>query len=320
MLYATGGPAWGNGLTGILPVWDGPAPTDGIGMRFRFYVADNESESLKLIFADSRLRGPQPDTYLLEYNIYDNGLRYDDWVYTTWPLQGTYAQQEASLRVAVPDYIGEGKTGAKTFDPLMFPRQTYEIDGIDGLWKTDLITQTDLNQIEGSVMMTRGDIITDLSGWRADGSYLPLDAYRQWNVAVAFGPQTYNMAFALPDANARWLAPWEPLTFFSEFLHGDGLFRVNYWDFGIMREGSGEWESINKWRVSHHDGSLDDFGVGRSLLAGVPVIEFGNDPASTYLPVDSIIDIASVPEPSIFLLMATALAGLVWSQLRLKKA
>ena len=128
LLYLAAGPAWGNGLTGILPVWDGPAPTDGIGIRYRFYVADNYGDSLKLIFADSRLRGPLPETYLLEYNIYDSGLRYDDWVSATWPLQGTYVPQEASLRVAVPDYIGQGKTGAKTLDPVMFPRQTYEID------------------------------------------------------------------------------------------------------------------------------------------------------------------------------------------------
>ncbi len=319
MLYATGGPIWGNGLTGILPVWEGPAPTDGIGIRYRFYVADNESESLKILFSDSRFRGTLSDTYLLEYNIYDAGLRYDDWVDTTWPLQGDYVQKEASLRVAVPDYIGEGKTGAKTFDPVMFPRQTYEIDGIDGLWKTDLIAQTDLNQTEGSVLMTRGEIITDLSGWRADGDNLPLDSYRQWNVAVDFGQQTYSMAFALPDANARWLASWEPITIISEFLHEEGLFRVNYWDFGILHEGTGEWESINTWRVSHHDGSLDDFGVGRALLAGMPVIEFGNDPDSTYLPADSIIDITPVPEPRSLHILAMGLVWLVWGQLRLRR-
>jgi len=318
MLYAAAAPTRGNGLTGILPVWDGSEPTDGIGIRFQFYVADNDSEGLKLIFADSRLRGPQPDTYLLEYNIYSSGLLYDDWIYTTWPMQGTYTQKQASLRVAVPDYIGAGKTGVKTFDPTMFPRQTYEIDGIEGLWKTDLITQTDMNQIMGSVLMTRGDIITDLSGWRADGSYLPTDTYRQWNVSVDFGKQSYNMAFAFPNANAQWLASWEPLTFFSEFLHEDGLFRVNYWDFGIMREGTGEWEPINKWRVSHHDGSLNDFGVIRSLLAGTPVIEFSNDPSSTYLPVDSIIDITPVPEPSTLILIATGFAGLIWRQIRMK--
>jgi hypothetical protein len=286
-------------------MWDGSAPTDAVGVRFRFYVADNVSESLKLIFGASRLYGPGSDTYLMEYNVYDRGLRYDDWVSTTWPLQGTYTNQEASLRVAVPDYIQKGKTGVRSFDTEMFPRQTYEIDGIDGLWKTDLISQANLNQVEGSVMVTRGDIIADLSGWRADGTDLPLDTYRQWDVAVSLGEQTYNMAFAFPDENARWLAPWEPLNFYSEFLHTEGLFRVNYWDFGIKREGIDAWDSINTWRVTHHDGSLDDFGVIRSSHAGVPVIEFSNDPELSYLPVDSIIDISPVPEAGTLYLFVT---------------
>lgn len=318
-MCTAGVPAWG-GLTGIQPVWDGPAPIDGIGVRFRFYVADNDSQALKLIFADSRLRGTGDDTYLLEYNIYDRGLRYDDSVYTTWPLQGTYAYQEASLRVAVPDYILDGKTGAQTFAPEMFPRQTYEIDGIDGLWKTDLITQTDLNQVEGSVLVTRGDIVTNLAGWRTDGGDLPLDTYRQWDVAVSLGQQMYSMAFAFPDANAQWLSSWEPLIFFSEFLDGEGLFRINYWDFGIKSEGSGEWDPINTWRVSHHNGSLEDFGVIRSSHAGIPVIEFSNDPALTYLPVDAIIDISPlpVPEPGTLYIFITGTLALLGNAVRRK--
>jgi hypothetical protein len=206
-------------------------------------------------------------------------------------MQGTYAHREASLRVAVPDYIKKGKTGARTYAPEMFPRQTYEIDGIDGLWKTDLISQTNLNQKECSVVMTRGSILANLSGWRADGGDLPSDTYREWDVDVSFDGQTYNMAFAFPDANAQRLCSWETLIFFSEFLHSSGLFRVFYWDFGIKREGAGTWEPIYAWRVSHHDGSLDAFGVRRAWHAGVPVIEVGNDPGSTYLPVDTVIDI-----------------------------
>jgi hypothetical protein len=302
-----GSPAWGipYGLTGILPVWDGPAPSDGVGVRFKFFVAENESQHLKLIFGSSRVRGTGADTYLMEYNLYDRGLRYEDGVTTTWPLQGSYAYQQSSLRVAVPDYILKGKTGARTFNPEMFPRQTYEIDGIDGLWKTDLMTQTDMNQIEGSVALTRGDLVTELTGWRTDGADLPLDTYRQWNVAVSFGQETYNMAFAFPDASAQYLASWQPMTFYSEFLQSAGLFRVNYWDFGIKREGTGEWESMNTWRVSHHDGSLDDFGVALASHDGNPVIEIGNDPASTYLHVDTIIDITPIPEPAAFYIFVT---------------
>ena len=288
------------GLTGIRPDWSGTAPADGIGIRFRFFVADNESQSLKIMFSDSRLCGTHPNTYLLEYNVYDMGLRYEDWAYTTWPMQGTHVAQEASLRVAIPDYVGEGRTGAHTSCPNMFPRQTYEIDGIDGLWKTDLISQANMNATECSVEMTRGDIVSDLSDWRADGDNLPTGTYRQWNVKVEFDQQTYDMAFAIPDESGRHLCSWETLIFFTEFLHGQGLLRVYFWDFAIKREGSGSWEALHKWRVSHHDGSLDVFGVCKAQHMGIPVIEIGNDPTQTYLPADSIIDISSEESPSVF--------------------
>lgn len=296
LLCLISGSTWGipYGLTGILPVWDGPAPTDGVGIRFRFNVSENESEHLKLIFGSSSLRGPGSDTYLVEYNIYDRGLYYNDGTQTTWPLLGSYVYQQASLRVAVPDYMLKGKTGTRTFDPVMFPRQTYEIDGIDGLWKTDLMSQTDMNQTEGNVILTRGELVTDLTNWRTDGTDLPADIYRQWNIAVSFGGVTYDMAFVFPDANAKWLSSWQPMAFYSEFLHSAGLFKVNYWDFGLLREGASDWESINKWRVSHHDGSTEDFGVALSSYGGSPAIEFGNDPSSNYLPTGSVIDITPV--------------------------
>ena len=318
ILCITAPSAWAipSGLTGVLPVWEDAAPTDGVGVRFRFQVTDNESENLKLIFGASRLRGSGADTYLLEYNLYDRGLRYEDWVHTTWPLQGTQAYQQSSLRVAVPDYILKGKTGAKSFDTEMFPRQTYEIDGIDGLWKTDLISQRDMNHTEGRVELTRGDLVSDLSGWRADGNDLPTDIYRQWNVAVTFGERTYDMAFALPDDSARWLAPWEPINFYSEFLHSTGLFKVNYWDFGIKREGLG-WEPINTWRVSHHVGSLETFGVSRTSLNDMPVITFSNDRSLHYLPTGSLIDITpvSIREPDtryLYILGLVGLLGISW--------
>jgi len=297
--------AQANGLTGICPVWAGDSPPqDGIGIRFKFYVADNSSDYLKIIFSDSRLCGSQQDTYLLEYNLYDEGLRFDDWVYTTWPMQGTHVAGESSLRVAVPDYVAAGKTGAKTCSPEMFPRQTYEIDGIAGLWKTDLISQTNMNQQECRVTMMRGDVVTDLSGWRPDGTDLPADTYRQWDVTVEFGQAMYEMAFALPDGNARYLDPSEPLVFFTEFLHTSGLLRVYFWDFQLMRQSTGIWEPMYRWRVSHHDGSLNSFGICKASHNGKAVIEISNDPTMEYLPVGTIIDIAPTEKKVVLFLEA----------------
>lgn len=279
------------GLTGIRPHWESAAPEDAIGVRFRFFVADNESTALKIVFSDSRLCGAQPDTYLVEYNIYDEGLRYVDWTYTKWPMLGTRMSQEASLRVAIPDYVREGRTGARTSSPEMFPRQTYEIDGVNGLWKTDLVSQTNLNKTECAVEMTRAGIVSDLSGWRVDDSDLPAGAYRQWNVRVEFDRREYGMSFVVPDMNGEELCTWESLIFFTEFLHGMGLLRVYLWDFAVKKEGSDEWQPIDTWSVSHHDGSLEAFGVCKSEHRGIPVIEISNDPARSYLPVDSVIDL-----------------------------
>lgn len=289
-----------NGLTAIWPVFEGAVPYDAVGVRFKFRVASNTSEVIKIIFSDSRFCGNTADTYLLEYNVYDHGLRYEDPVNTVWPLLGDYIPRESSLRVAVPDYVMTDQVGVKTFSPNSFPRQRYMIDNIEGLWKTDLIYQYSLNNKTCSVEVNRGDVTDEVTGWKADGTWLPFDLYRQWHVEVECGPIVDHMTFVFPDDSAQFLCPSEPLVFFTEFLNGVGDFKVFYWDMGIKRNSMNSWQPIFTWEVSRHDGSINDFGFRLAEYEGNPVVEISNNSATPYLPVGSIIDLTkSCPENAV---------------------
>ena len=74
---------------------------------------------------------------------------------------------------------------------------------------------------------------------------------------------------------------------------------------------------MNSWRVTHHDGSLDEFGVSLTSLNDIPVITFANDRALSYLPPDTLIDITptTVGEPAtlgIVIIGLVTLFGITW--------
>ncbi len=134
--------------TSINPVFaPGEEINDIVGARYKFELRQNESPFIIIVFGWNRLRGESAETCLIENNVYADGLSYPDGVCTTWPLLGEYLPATGSLRSAVPDYNRHGWVGARTLSPLMFRRQSYLIDGIDGLWKTDMISQANLNNV-----------------------------------------------------------------------------------------------------------------------------------------------------------------------------
>ena len=80
-----------------------PGPNDLTGVRFRFQVIKNQSQSLRLIFGFNRFHTPGSSfNYLLETNVYSGRLTYSDGGCTTWPLLGVYTEAESSLRLAIP--------------------------------------------------------------------------------------------------------------------------------------------------------------------------------------------------------------------------
>ena len=75
-------------------------------------------------------------------------------------------QAQASLRLAIPDYnyhfgLTPGiTTGILTREPVGYPVQTYLIDNISNLYKSDAITQRSLNGLVALVTIERGGTLT----------------------------------------------------------------------------------------------------------------------------------------------------------------
>jgi len=287
-------PAQCNGNMGVRAYFaPGLGPQDITGLRYKFHAADNDQAGLdlKILFGAIRLYTPGAiDTYLLESNLYTRGLLYNDPTCTTWPLLGTLVGSETSLRLAVPDYVGLGKTGAKTFAPLVFPRQSYLIDGLP-IPKTDAISQLNLNQTTTEVMITRGELVSDKTGWKCVGS-LDADTYQQWDTSAIVGPMTYDIAFALPDSNARFITSNELINFRTEFYLFPGLFKVYLWDFQFKRESTASWEPLTHWIVDDQCGDVSAYGVRLASFEGQTVMEISNDGPGSFLQPGTIFDLS----------------------------
>src|SRR5262249_48236120 len=282
ILMLAAGAAYAQGLTGMLPFFPpGEEVTDAVKAHYHFKVVANQSPGGKILFGSNRFYGTGAETYLIENNFYSNGLLYGDPVCTTWPLEGTTLFAVTTLRVAVPDYNLLGKTGAKTFAPLEFPRQSYNIDAPTGAPKTDMISQFDLTRREGTVEISRGDLVSDDSGWKCSG---PLDAsvYRQWSVVVTVDAIQYAMAFALPDDGAHYFTPYEILNFYTEFFQHAGLFKVYFWNFEVQRETATTWIPLRWFRVHNDAPTGTEWGVRLTTHKGIRVIEVSNDAPAAF--------------------------------------
>lgn len=272
---------------------------DIVGVRYKFNVVVNEQigAGLKILFGFMRLFGSDPATYLLENNLYTTGRIYSDHTCTSWPLLGTIVASEASLRMAVPDYIELGRTGAKTFDAVTFPRQSYNIDG-GPIEKTDMISQLNLNATTGQITILRGGIITDKTGWKCVGDLDDTD-YRQWDATVSVSGSDYRLAYALPDANAKYLLPFEFINFRTEFFLNTGDFQVLVWDFQILREGSAVWIPHKQFIIGDHCGDLSRYGSRLADFDGERVIEISNVGGGDYLPLGTVFSTAACGDGSL---------------------
>ncbi|UCC82862.1 MAG: hypothetical protein JSW46_18155 [Gemmatimonadota bacterium] len=279
-----------NGNMGVRAYFvPGLGPQDITGLRYKFHVADNNQAGLglKILFGFIPLYTPGAErTYSLESNLYTLGLIYDHPICTTWPLLGTRVGSEASLRLAIPDYAGLGKTGMKTFAPSVFPLQNYLIDGLP-IPKTDAISQLNLNQTTTEVMITRGGLVSDKMGWKCAGP-LDADTYRQWDASATVGSTPYNVSFASPASNARFISSGAPIIFRTEFYLYPGLFKVYLWDFQLMRESTESWEPLTQWIVDDQCGDASAYGVRLANFEGQSVMEISNDGPGSFLQVGTI--------------------------------
>jgi len=272
------------GIAEVRPYFlSGQEINDAVKVRYKFKIANNQGTNMKILFGGSRLYGTSSDTYYLERNLYTSKVNYADPLCDDgWAKLNQMTQGESTLRIAVPDYVGKGKTGVKTYDSANFPRITYIIDGTTGTWKTDMISQINLNGKEGTIETSRGNVISDKSGWKCSGS-LDSDTYRQWDVTATIDGQGYKTSIALPENGAKYFTSYELINFRTEFFQNSGLFKVYLWDFEIQREGKTSWESLTNWKVTDYDGDGSNYGIKKATYNGKEIIEISNDSSGQFL-------------------------------------
>ncbi len=277
-----------SGFHAVLP----SSQSDIVGVRYRVQVKANRSASLRLIFGVTRLTTPgSTTTYLLESNVYSSRLSYGDGGCTTWPLQGEYREAEASLRLAIPDYnyhfgvTPSITTGILSRDPAGYPVQTYQIDGIANLYKSDAISQRSLNGEVALVTIERGGTVTKTAAYARCARPLPAGLYRIWTMRVQVpGRPVSTVKFVVPDASGRFVAPYEALNFFSEFLNGPGEFTLRYWDFAKKHASDPTWRPVTAFMTNaQYDGDGTNFGIRIVTVGGRTRVEVSNRSGVAYL-------------------------------------
>ena len=282
------------GLGGFGPGF-GANPNDLIGLRYRFQVVANQSPALKIIFGSSATYANALGS-AINYNIESDVMSAQDSFTnggcTTFPPLGTVTNAEASLHNAVPDYpYGAGTqpaigSGINTSDPVNWPIQTLLIDNIPNLYKSDSVSQFNINGFETLVTIQRGGTLTDVSSFQRCGLSMLSGTYRMWTITTQVtGQSTVVHQIVLPDANARYLFPPYTMQFYSEFLNQSGAFTVQYWNFAYMRESNPVWALLSTFRTNwNYDGGGQDFGVHIVSVNGQDRVEFTNVPGNSYLP------------------------------------
>lgn len=278
------------GLTGFKPVFDYPQ-NNLTGVRFKFRVSENNSESLKLIFGFHRLHTPGSNlNYTIETNIY-SGI-YQDYKHgdcNQWPLSGVYKERISSIRLAIPDYAyhfnqqSTVTTSIISLDTTKFPVQTYIIDGIKDLYKSDAISQFSMNGKLATVTLERGAILTNVSDFNRCKLPLPAKNYREWFLKLRVDEDEYNFKYVIPDEGARYLTTNEAMNFLSEFIHTKGAFTVDLSEFESKTETEPTWKSVTKFVITKNDGDGLQFGV-RVIEGDHGFIQISNNRHNDYLP------------------------------------
>ena len=280
------------GLGGFQPAL--PAGVyDLTGVQYRFQVVANQSQAEKIVFSNHTLTTPGSTiSYNIETNVYSGTQTFANGGCTTWPQLGTYTEGEASLRNATPDYpyvfgtqpaIG---SSINTSDPINWPVQTYLIDNISNLWKSDSISQFGINGLETHVTVQQGGELTDISNFERCTLPMLSGTFRMWTITTRLnGRRTVVNQVVAPDEDARYIAPFAAMQFYSEFLNGPGTFTVQYWDFAYMTESNPMWTPVSTFTTnSNYDGNGQNFGVRVVKVNGQDRVEFSNVRGNSYLP------------------------------------
>jgi hypothetical protein len=271
------------------------------GIRFKLEILENDScsSSRSVVAAIRSHASPARDSYLVEPGLHATRPTYTDGLCAAGALCAGGAcgaapvAGEASFRIVVVDPVLEGRPGARTTDPVAFPRQTRGIEPDTTSYLTELTYQGEVLGRTIEVTVAKGPLVADAAGWRTcplfgggstcecpsssapvpcpePDALLTPEPYRQWDVNVGMGASTYSMAVALPEADGE-LGVLDALV--GRDLNGPGAFRAHFWDLASRREGETAWQPVREWVVAASDGHIVDHGVRKVLVAGQERIE-----------------------------------------------
>ena len=268
-------------------------PSDITGVQYKLQVVTNQSQSIRIVFGSEHTYTPGSAIgYLIESDLFSGSLTFKNGGCTTSPPLGTYIDGQATLRNAAPDYpynYGQQPalgSGINTSDSVNWPIQTYLIDNIPNLYKTEAISQFNVNSLEMSVTIQRGATLTDVSSFQRCGLPMLSGVYRMWTITTQVtGHPTVVNQVVLPDAQARYLLPVTSMQFASEYLNFPGTFTVQYWDFAYTRESNPVWTPVSTFITEYnYDGNGQDYGIRVVSVDGQDRVEFSNVPGNSYLP------------------------------------
>ncbi len=291
-------PAYAAGSVEIQPYFEsGEGINDATGFRYHFYVVENEGrDSLKSIRGISEFKGNPSQNYLIETGVYSFGTDYSN--YSCSDNQGLTGQTnpaEASLRIGLPYSIKSSLPGVKTNNPAIFPKVTYETETKDQA-RAELVSQLNLNGKQGMIEISKGEPVTDKSGWLCEKDLEDID-YLQWNIIASIDSEERRMALAMPKDAASSLASGALLNIQAESLHSSGAFKIYYWGIEVRRS-SGQWEGIDQWKVTSSDGSLTDYGARKVKYNNTTAIEISNDGSKGEFLAEGEVFSLSAPEDS----------------------
>ncbi|MGD1211252.1 MAG: hypothetical protein ABR973_07850 [Candidatus Acidiferrales bacterium] len=273
-------------------------PTDLIGVQYNFQVVTNQSQSPKILFGGNTLYTPGSNVngYDTQFNLYSGTLTFANGGCTTYPPLGTYTEGEASLRNATADYpYNAGETtgvasGINTSDTVNWPIQTYLIDDLPDLYESESFSQFSLNGVQGFVTVQQGGTLTDVSGFE-NYCHVPMlsTTYRMWTITTQLtGYPTVTNQIVVPDANARYIAPYAAMQFLSEFLDSAGTFTVQYWNFAYMTTSNPVWSPVSILQTEYeYTGNGQNLGAHVVTVNGQDRVEISNVSGNSYFPVNT---------------------------------
>jgi hypothetical protein len=110
-----------------------------------------------------------------------------------------------------------------------------------------------------------------------------------WTITTQLtGYPTVTNQIVVPDANARYIAPYAAMQFLSEFLDSAGTFTVQYWNFAYMTTSNPVWSPVSILQTEYeYTGNGQNLGAHVVTVNGQDRVEISNVSGNSYFPVNT---------------------------------